>query len=389
MDQALFTNPSTGKLVALPDGDSAFVPAPLPPSWEFSPDLWPLLAEAKHQMGLLEGIGRTLPTSNLLLKPLAHREALQSSTIEGTYATPRELLLFDADPGDAESDSDERNEWREVSNYRRALQQGIEASLPLSKRLILQLHGTLMEGVRGQEQSLGRFRRIQVAIGTSRRFIPPPPELVPQALDDLERAIHNKKSPFDPLVDCFLVHYQFEAIHPFQDGNGRVGRLLLALMLKERCGFTQPWLYLSDYFERHRSNYMTGLFEVSTVGNWHRWIEFCLQGVVAQARDTIDRCDKLLIVQREFAGRLEESSGTLRLSQIVAALFESPFVRVADVTKRLNVQYNTAKSDLAKLVKAGILQELPGVTPKTFYSAEVYNVAYADLDKPRSRRQAN
>ena len=235
----------------------------------------------------------------------------------------------------------------------------------------------------------GRFRRIQVAIGTSRRFIPPPPELVPQALDDLERAIHNKKSPFDPLVDCFLVHYQFEAIHPFQDGNGRVGRLLLALMLKERCGFTQPWLYLSDYFERHRSDYMTGLFEVSTVGNWHRWIEFCLQGVVAQARDTIDRCDKLLGVQREFTRRLKESSGTLRLSQIVAALFESPFVRVADVAKRLNVQYNTAKSDLAKLVEAGILRELPAVTPKTFYSAEVYNVAYADLDKPRSRRLAN
>lgn len=387
MDRSLFSNPTTGRLVDLPDGDSAFVPAPLPPPWEFPADLWPLLAEVKQELGLLEGIGRTLPTPNLLLRPLADREALQSSTIEGTYATPRELLLFEADPGDAESDSDERNEWREVSNYRRALHQGMNSDLPLSKRLIQQFHATLMDGVRGQETSPGRFRRIQVAIGTSRRFIPPPPEMVTPCLDDLERAFHNKKSPFDPLVDCFLVHYQFEAIHPFQDGNGRVGRLLLALMLKERCGFTKPWLYMSDYFERHRSDYMTGLFEVSTIGQWRGWIEFCLRGALSQARDTIDRCSTLLEIQKDFTTKLETSRGSIRLSQIVASVFDSPFVRVADIQRRLGVQYNTAKSDLSKLVDTGILRELPDVTPKTFYAPKVYEACYSDLDKVRSRRQ--
>ena len=163
---------------------------------------------------------------------------------------------------------------------------------------------------------------------------------------------------------------------------------MLSLMLKERCGFTKPWLYLSDFFERHRSEYMTGLFEISTVGQWRNWIEFCLRGAIAQARDSIDRCAKLLEIQRDFSRKLDATGGSVRLSQIVAAIFESPFVRVADIQRRLSVQYNTAKSDLAKLVNTGILRELADFSPKTFYAPAIYEVCYSDLDKIATRKRS-
>lgn len=172
---------------------------------------------------------------------MADREAIRSSRLEGTYASPRELLLFELEPRESKSDRDPVNDHREVFNYRRALLQGTESELPLSLRLLRELHDILLTGVRGKEKSPGEFRRIPVGIGSEGRFIPPPADAIANCLDDLEKYFHREQAEIDGLVDCFLCHYQFETIHPFIDGNGRVGRLLLAIMMQQRLGMSKPW----------------------------------------------------------------------------------------------------------------------------------------------------
>jgi Fic family protein len=198
-------------------------------------------------------------------------------------------------------------------------------------------------------------------------------------LDAFEKYLHAA-SPFDPLVDCFLNHYQFETIHPFMDGNGRVGRLLLAVMIQHRCSLSKTWLYLSEFFERNRDEYCQRLFNVSADGDWEGWIEFCLKGTIEQANATVQRCDKLRAIREKFMQKLTEVGGSVRLNQIVETLFHSPFVRVADMAKQLQVTYPTAKADIDRLVKARMLRPLKNATQKTFYAPEVYEAAYADIE---------
>ena len=379
MDITKFTAELPGELIPIEEGDHAFVPNPLPPTWEFPIRLWPLLREAVHQIGILEGTGKTLPNPAILLRPLEDREAIQSSRLEGTYATPKELLLFEMEPRESESEQDPANAWREVLNYRRALDRGTNDELPLCLRLIRELHRELLQGVRGKDRTPGHFRRFQVAIGSTKRFIPPPASRLEECLDPLEKYLHKTDSPYDALVDCFLVHYQFETIHPFSDGNGRVGRLLLVIMLQRRFKLSKPWLYLSEYFERFREEYVEKLFNVSVKGNWEEWIEFCLRGTISQAQNTIGRCERLLAIRGEFQERVAAVGGSIRLQQILERVFHSPFVRVADLARMLEVSYPTAKADLDRLVQAKILRELPSVTPKTFYAPEVFNIAYEDI----------
>ena len=384
MDPKLFIKKCPGELVRIPrdpttGNEHSFVPAPLPPSWEFPARLWPLLGEAKHQLGILEGLGRSLPNPGILLRPLEDREAIQSSRLEGTYVTATELLVFEMQPRESKSEDDPANPQREVLNYRRALHQGANTNLPLSLRLIRELHKTLMTGVRGKDRTPGEFRRTQVAIGTNHRFVPPPPERLMDCLDPLERHFHDDKYGYDPLVHSSLIHYQFETIHPFSDGNGRVGRLLLALMLKQLCGLSKPWLYMSEYYEKHREDYVQKLFNVSSKGDWDGWIEFCLIGIARQAKDTIRRCDQLQSIKDTFMRRLSEVGGSVRLNTIVESIFNTPFVRIADLPGMLSVTYPTAKKDVERLVEAGILDELPDISPKTFYAPEVFNVAYSEM----------
>ncbi|MFM7316024.1 MAG: Fic family protein [bacterium] len=354
------------------------MPDPLPPNWEFLPGLWPLVAEAKRLIGVLEGIGRVLPNPAILLRPSEDREAIQSSAIEGTYATPRELLLFDLEPGNPETESASVNQFREVNNYRLAIQHAVASDLPVCQRLMRELHRILLGGVRGQHTDPGNLRKIQVAIGTNKRFIPPPPMALPGCLDDLEKYIINESS-FDPLIDCFLVHYQFETIHPFTEGNGRIGRLILALMICRKCHLSKPWLYLSDYFERYRDEYISGLYRVSTDGDWANWIEFCLRATIDQAKSTINRCEMLLAMRESFRQKLHETGGQMRLHTLVDQLFISPILRVTDVQKLLQVTYPTAKSDLDKLVKAGIVKLLAGTTVKSYYAPAIFRIAYENI----------
>src|SRR6056297_446678 len=186
-----------------------------------------------------------------------------------------------------------------------------------------------MTGVRGSDRSPGQFRRLQNQIGRPARFVPPTANLVEGLLADLEQYLHAEMST-DPLIRAFIAHYQFETIHPFMDGNGRVGRLLLAVSIEEWCQLTAPWLYMSDYFDRNKDEYIDAMFAVSTDGDWDRWIGFCLRGAVEQAADTAARCKELIDLNRSFHDRVVELGSSPRLPAIVDSLFLSPVIRVTD-----------------------------------------------------------
>ena len=375
-----FSADSPGELVKIDGGEVAFVPEPLPPKWTFPSRLWPLLGEAKQQVGILEGLGRNLPEPAILLRPLEDREALRSSRMEGTYATPEQLLLFEIQPRKPKSEEDPVNAWLEVFNYRRALDEGHRSELPLCWRLIRRLHEVLLSGVRGADRRPGEFRQVQVYLGSTKRFIPPPPLHLQESLNRFEKYLHNNDTRYDPLVDSFLVHYQFETIHPFIDGNGRIGRVLLAMMLQKQCSLSKPWLYMSAFFEKYRKDYTDKLFNVSARSDWSEWIEFCLEGTVFQAKDAIRRCEKLLSLKSEFDKRAVRAGGSIRLNEIIELVFCKPYFRVADLARRLGVSYPTARSDVDRLVEADILSELPDITPITFHAPEVFRVAYEDFE---------
>lgn len=361
-------------------GEFAFEPAPLPPDWEFPHELWPLLAEAKSGLMLLEGVGRGLVNPTILLGSIRDREAILSSRMEGTYATPQQMLLYELDPRVVESEGDPLNQHREVANYARALEHASESSLPVGLPLIRQLHQLLMDGVRGADKEPGAFRNRQVAIGSNARFIPPAAEKLHDFLNDLDAYFHITGKNLDPLVDCFLVHYQFETIHPFADGNGRVGRLLLTVMIQELCGLSRPWLHLSESFGQDHDQYCGLMYRVSSRGDWSGWIEYCLLSVVELAAKTIDRCDRLRRLHESQVERLPARRGDARLRPIVDTLFRTPVLRITELAGRQQVVYRTAQLDVKKLVDAGILAELPDVYPKTFYAPEIFAIAYEGLE---------
>lgn len=378
MDRSKFASLATGRLVGvtIAGQDWAFIPQRLPRTWQIPLSLWPLLASAREELARLDGIGRTLPHPELLLRPLQRREAIRSSSLEGTYASAEELLLFELDP-EPSAPSDRMNDWLEVSNYATAIRLGATMldTLPLSLRLIRAMHFELLDGVRGRDRAPGEFRRTQVHIGSDRRYVPPPPNELLPCLDDFEKFL-NEADQIDPLIRTYLAHYQFEAIHPFIDGNGRVGRALLALCAYKWCGLSRPWLYVSPYFDDHKDEYIDTLFAVSTDGVWDRWFELCLRATIHACRDAIKRCDELGRLRDEYHAKADRTNG--RMHPLIEGLFSNPIVRVAEAARRLKVTYPTAKSDIAKLVELGILVELGHAYPKAFYSPAIFNAAYRE-----------
>jgi Fic family protein len=383
MDEKDFTSAMTGKLVPVstnsPDVKFAFVPSPLPPEWQWPEGLWKNLVEARKCLSSLDGTGKHLPNPEILLQPLQGREAQLSSQLEGTITDPQQQVLFQADPRYPTSARDPNNAFSEVWNYRRALRLRLDGKndLPLSLRLIRDLHAILMYGVRGAEQRPGEFRKIQNQIGWPARFVPPPPEYLNETLNAFEIYLHAEDA-FDPLVKSFLAHYQFETIHPFRDGNGRVGRLLLSLTIAEWCSLSSQWLYMSAFFEKRKREYMDLLLNVSTQGAWEPWIRFCLEGVVSQSVDAEKRCDKLLHLHRDFHDRIK--GGSIRLAKLVDSLFESPVITVNQYKNMFNITYPTARSDLKKLQALGIIQELTMADRITYYSPTIFQVTYEDIE---------
>jgi Fic family protein len=241
------------------------------------------------------------------------------------------------------------------------------AKLPFCLRMVKDLHRVLLAGVRGATTKLGEFRDYQVHVGSGRRYVPPPPGSETEAcVDALEKYLNGSNDEFDPLVRCFLAHYQLEAIHPFSDGNGRIGRVVLSLMIYKWCDLQMPWLYLSPYFERYKDEYISNMFKVSTEGAWSNWLEFCLKGVIQQSTKAAQTCKDLHLLKEEMHKRTEKD-GRARIHGVINDLFDYPVVRIGPLAKKRGVLYPTAKSDVEYLVSKSILAPLPNSKIKTFF----------------------
>lgn len=360
MDEATFTDTAAGTLTRTAEGDLAFVPSPAPRTVEFSPDVVALLDDASHGLGLLAGIGRRLPNPHLLIAPYLRREAVLSSRIEGTITSLSDIYAFEAE----QLSLIQAPDVQEVRNYVVAYEHGLSRlpTLPLSLRLIRELHGRLMTDVRGAGLQPGTFRTYQNWIGgaTARdaAYVPPPPDQMRDALDDFERFLHERT--LRPLIQAAVAHYQFEAIHPFGDGNGRLGRLLVLLFLAERGLLPQPLLYLSAYFERTRSTYYDLLLRVSTHGDWTSWITYFLEGVRVQAGNASDLADRLLGLQAHYRTTLQSSRRTANALALVDHLFVNPIVSAASVQRALGLSAPTALSTIRILEQEGIVREITG-----------------------------
>jgi Fic family protein len=372
----------TGELVPIsPEGkyhDYAFVPASLPPHWEPDKATYKLIIEARDRVATLNGTGGNLPNPSLLLRPLQRREAIKSNTIEGTYVTPNELLLFEMEENQAKNPNDERrNNWREVIHYGNALDSGcdlIREGEQIDRKLFCRLHRQLLRTTRGKDKDPGQIRDKQVYVEAGRRYIPPPEEYLDQQLANLEAYLTDSED--DALVRAFIAHYQFEAIHPFKDGNGRLGRLILSLCIYKWLKHSHAWLYISEFFEKNRREYIDRLFAVSARGEWDEWIKFCLVGAIEQAESGIAMCQRLSAIKRKY----EQLAGHLssRMNAIIARLMEFPFIEPNRLRKDLKISYHTARADLQKLVDVGILHQLPDVRPISYAASELYDAAYGN-----------
>jgi Fic family protein len=373
MKPELFDRPG-GRVVRAPAGYWAFVPNPLPASFPWTPDLVAALSEADRALGELAGLGRSIPNPHLLIRPFVRREAVLSSRIEGTRASLSDLYAYEAvqlalfEPA---------SDVREVYNYVRALEHGLARlhDLPLSLRLIREIHARLMEGVRGEHQTPGEFRRSQNWIGPAGSgpedapYVPPPVQEMHEALDALERFLHTP-SLLPPLVRLGLIHYQFEAIHPFLDGNGRIGRLLITLLLCAWDLLPEPLLYLSAYFETWRQDYYDLLLAVSRRGQWEAWLTFFLRGVTIQSRDAVARAQRLQDLREQYRIGLQAARAPARLLRALDLLFAQPVLSVRQMGIALEVNYSTAQRYIQQLAEAGLLQEVTGQARNRVYRSE-------------------
>ena len=339
----------------------AFVLDALPPTLNFNIGTVNRPAAAERSLGELNGIGQMLPNPFLLMAPFIRREAVSSGRIEGTETSLGQLALFEAEPGRKLSAPDAP----QVMNYVSALEYGLEQleSSTVSLQLLCKVHEILLSGVRGEETRPGHFREVQNYIGRSglslvqARYVPPPVAALPSTLEDFADFLHSSDEiPF--LVKLALAHYQFEAIHPFVDGNGRVGRLMISLLLSERKYLTQPLLYLSAFFERNLRDYMDLLFGVSQQGNWQVWIDFFLKGIAEQSRDAIARSQKLLQLRQDYRDLMQSSRSSPLALQLVDRLFATPAVTTLQVRQHLEVTTVSAQRAIDRLEAEGILVEV-------------------------------
>jgi Fic family protein len=362
MDPTQFADPAAGKVVRTTQGYFAFVPAPAPRDIHYDRETVLALSAADAALAELSGLGRTLPNPHLLIGPYLRREAVLSSRIEGTHADLADVLLEDVAPP-REAAPEARADVLEVRNYATALEHGVArlSELPLSLRLVREMHELLLSGVRGEKKNPGEFRDRQNWIGSSETkvedasYVPPPVDEMIACLKDWEAFVHERGIMPD-LVQCAVMHEQFEAIHPFLDGNGRIGRLLITLFLVERSRLSQPLLYLSAYFERRRDTYYDLLQHVRTHADWRAWILFFLGGVADTATDAVRRARALMDLRERLRGEL----GNHRAVMLVDELFSNPYTTVSRAAGALGVSDPTARQVVASLVKVGLLREITG-----------------------------
>ncbi|WP_434223244.1 Fic family protein [Sinimarinibacterium thermocellulolyticum] len=368
-----------GRYVSQSTGYRAFLPAPLPPDPPVDLDgaLRDRLSAADYALGRLDGAVLTLPNPDLFVFMYVRKEAVLSSQIEGTQSSLQNLLAAEAHLFDPDTPKD----VQEVANYVRAMNHGLArlAKLPVSVRLIREIHTELMRGVRGGRLQPGELRTSQDWIGpagctlATATFVPPPPHEVPQALSDLERFIHDGGG-LPPLVQVALVHAQFETIHPFLDGNGRVGRLLITFLLTEKRLLTKPVLYLSHYFKQHRAEYYDRLQAVRDAGDWEGWLAFFLDGVIATSREATATAAAILRMREGYRAKITERLGRAAANgqRVMDRLFDHPIVSVATVREWLDITPAGANQIVARLEGIGLLREITGYARNRRFRFEPY-----------------
>ncbi len=344
----------------------AFVPSPLPPDppLEFSGARQRLLERALLACGRLDGVTALLPDPELFLYAYVRREAVLSSQIEGTQSSLSDLLLFELD----EAPGVPFDDVVEVSGYVAALEHGmarLREGFPLSNRLLREVHEKLLARGRGADKQPGEFRRSQNWIGGTRpgnaRFVPPPPQHVEDCMASLERSIHAVDDGLPALVKAALAHAQFETIHPFLDGNGRVGRLLIVLMLFDAGVLDQPLLYLSYYFKQHRAEYYRLLDTVRAEGDWEAWLDFFLEGVESTARSAVDTAHRLLALFRDDAARVQTlGRAAANALRVFDALRDRPLATLNALTERTGASYPTVARAVEALENLGVVREITG-----------------------------
>ncbi|WP_240127075.1 Fic family protein [Thermomonas alba] len=368
-------------------GYRAFIPAPLPPDppLDLSGPLRERLSEADYALGRLDGAVLTLPNPDLFVFMYVRKEAVLSSQIEGTQSSLQNLLAAEAQLFDPDTPRD----VNEVANYVRAMNHGLArlADLPVSVRLIREIHGELMQGVRGGRLAPGELRTSQNWIGpgdctlANATFVPPPPHEVPGALSDLERFLHDGAG-LPPLIQVGLAHAQFETIHPFLDGNGRMGRLLITFLLTEKRLLGKPVLYLSHYFKQHRSAYYERLQAVRDAGDWEGWLGFFLEGVIRVSREAAQTAAAILRMREELRARITEGLGRAAANgqRVMDRLFDHPIVNVATVREWLDLTPAGANQIVSRLEDIGLLREITGYARNRRFVFEPYLRLF---DEPR------
>ena len=356
-----------GRYVRQPTGYRAFIPAPLPPkpAVRIEGEMQRLLSEADRALGRLDGSVQTLPHPDLFVYMYVRKEAVLSSQIEGTQSSLQDLLAEEAHVASA----DRPRDVEEVVNYVRAMNHGLArlGELPVSVRLIREIHEQLLAGVRGSRLTPGELRRSQNWIGpggctlAEATFVPPPPDEVPKALGDLERFLHaDVRLPL--LVQIGLAHAQFETIHPFLDGNGRVGRLLITFLLCEKGALHKPVLYLSHHFKKHRQTYYELLQAIRDRGEFEQWLVFFLRGVTEVSVEAADTARRILELREAHRREITERFGRAAANghRVLERLYEQPIVSVSNVMALLGTTFAGANQIVQRLVEIGVLKEFTG-----------------------------
>ena len=356
----------TGKYLIQPGGYKAFIPVALPPikPIKYSEKLRNILSEADRALSRLDGVVTVLPNSDLFIAMYVKKEALLSSQIEGTQASLEGVLRFEAN---LEPEED-INEVKEVINYIKALNYGIArlSELPISNRLIKEIHEILIQSTRGTSKIPGEFRKIQNWIGlpgaalSDAIFVPPPPEKVPELMSELEKFIHQKDE-IPPLVKIALIHAQFETIHPFLDGNGRVGRLLITFYLYCKKILSHPLLYLSVYLKKNRSRYYDLLMEIREQDRWEEWLKFFLEGIKEVSEEAIILAKEIIILKEKLLKTLFLNKiSSIYAVEFLNLLFIKPIITSTDIVKNLNTSKETANQLIKKFEKINIIREISG-----------------------------
>ena len=353
-----------GKVVAQPTGYEAFIPNPLPPvpAINIDPEMQYLLSAADRKLGRLDGITRVLPNPDLFLAMYVKKEAVLSSQIEGTQASLVEVL--DA-PANGQKNESKKNDVEDVVNYVKAMNYGLNrlTILPLSLRLIREIHGILLQGVRGSDRNPGEFRKSQNWIGvagctlSTATFVPPPVDEMLKAMGELENYFYDK-AYLPPLIKIALIHAQFETIHPFLDGNGRVGRLLITFWLCQQEILSKPLLYLSYYFKKNRTEYYKKLMDVRLHGLWEEWIKFFLKGIESVSEEATNSAIAILSIRDHYSNELSRIAGSnSNYLKLLDYLFEVPVIGRKEIIEILNVSSPTAGELIDKFCSIGILHD--------------------------------